>query len=76
MIIMMIMIMNVEHIWLTELDATQIKVSSAVAYDFNQLIYAVFHALHNKTHSLPCPLDFWPCPALPRPENNTFPVHP
>ena len=35
--------------------------------DFNQLIYAVFHALHNKTHSLPCPLDFWPCPALPCP---------
>ena len=56
MIIMMIMIMNVEHIWLTELDATQIKVSSAVAYDFNQLIYAVFHALHNKTHSFACRL--------------------
>ena len=33
-IIIMIMIMNVEYIW-------QIKVSSAVAYDFNHLIYAV-----------------------------------
>ena len=35
------MIMNVEYIWLTTINAMQIKVSSAVAYDFNQLMYAV-----------------------------------
>ena len=41
MIVTTIMIMNVEYIWLTSLNAVQIKVSSAVAYDFNHLIYAV-----------------------------------
>ena len=55
MIIITIMIMNVEYIWLTELDAMQIKVSSAVAYDFNQLIYAVCGPPH--------PADLDPCPA-------------
>ena len=39
MIIITILTMNVEYIWLTPLNAMQIKVSSAVAYDFNQLIY-------------------------------------
>ena len=32
---------DVEYIWLTSLNAMQIKVSYAVAYDFNQLIYTV-----------------------------------
>ena len=41
MIIITVMIMNVEYIWLTSLNEMQIKVSSAVAYDFNQLIYTV-----------------------------------
>ena len=40
-IIMVIMIMNVGHIWLNSPKAMQIKVSSAVAYDFNKLMYAV-----------------------------------
>ena len=40
MIIITIMIMNNEYIWLASLNAMQIKVSSAIAYDFNQLIYA------------------------------------
>ena len=39
MIIITILTMNVEYIWLTPLNAMQIKVSSAVAYDFNQLLY-------------------------------------
>ena len=38
---MMIMIMNVEYILLISLNAMQIKASSDVAYDFNQVIYAV-----------------------------------
>ena len=41
MIIIKVMILNVEYIWLISLYAMQIKVSSAVSYDFNQLIYAV-----------------------------------
>ena len=45
MMVMLIMItikiMNVEYIWLTSLNKMQINVSSAVAYDFNQLIYTV-----------------------------------
>ena len=53
--------MNVECIWLTSLNTMQIKVSSAVAYDFNQLIYTVC-ALTGRL-------------AAPR-EKKTFPVHP
>ena len=34
------MIMNNDYIWLASLNELQIKVSSAIAYDFNQLIYA------------------------------------
>ena len=41
MIIITIIIMNVEYIWLTLLNAIQIKVSYGVAYDFDQLIYTV-----------------------------------
>ena len=41
MIIITIEIMNVEYIWLTLLNAMQIKVSFAVTYDFNEPIYAV-----------------------------------
>ena len=42
---------NVECIWLTPLNAMQIKVSSAVAYDFNQLLcdYAVCAPPREKT---------------------------
>ena len=59
-----IMVMHVEYICLTSLNAMQIKVSSALAYDFNQLIYAVCGP--------PRPADLDPCPlprflALPRP---------
>ena len=32
--------MNNRYIWLASLNAMQIKVSSAIAYHFNQLIYA------------------------------------
>ena len=39
MIIITIFTMNVEYIWLTPRNAMQIKVASAVAYDFNQLLY-------------------------------------
>ena len=57
MIIITIMIMNVESIWLTALNARQIKVSSAVEYDFNQLIYTVYALVpHRFTPlSLPAP---------------------
>ena len=43
MMVMLIMItikiMNVEHIWLISLDAMWIKISFAVACDFNQLVF-------------------------------------
>ena len=49
MIIMMVMlimitikIINVEHIWLISLDAMWIKISFAVACDFNHLVYTVY----------------------------------
>ena len=42
MIIIKVMILNVEYIWLLSRNAMQIKVSFAVAYDFNQLIYTVY----------------------------------
>ena len=48
MIIITIMIMNVEYISLTSINTIQIKVSSTVAYDCNQLMYAVY---------APCPSD-------------------
>ena len=58
MMVMLIMItikiMNVEHIWLISLDAMWIKISFAVACDFNHLVYTVY--------SPP-----WPLPAPPRP---------
>ena len=57
MMVMLIMItikiMNVEHIWLISLDAMWIKISFAVACDFNHLVYTVY--------SPPRPL-----PTLPR----------
>ena len=40
-IIIMIKNMNVEYIFLFSHNAMQIKASSDVAYDFNQVIYAV-----------------------------------
>ena len=64
MIIMMVMlivitikIMNGEYILITSLNAMKIKISFAVAFDFNQLIYAV--------RSPPCPADLDPFPASP-----------
>ena len=47
-IIITIMIMNVGSIWLTALNARQIKVSSAVAYDFNQPILSLAPTRKNK----------------------------
>ena len=50
-----------------------IKISFAVAYNFNQLIYAVYSL------TLPCPAPYilaFPLPALPRPVKKSFPVHP
>ena len=55
MIIITIMIMNVESIWLTALNARQIKVSSAVAYDFNQLINTVYVLPHKFRPGCPYP---------------------
>ena len=57
MIIITIFTMNVEHIWLTPLNAMQIKVSSAVAYDFNQLLYdyAVCAPPRPLKKNIPCP---------------------
>ena len=42
MIIIKVMILNVEYIWLISLNAMQIAIFSAVANDFNQLIYTVY----------------------------------
>ena len=44
------MIMNNEYIWLPSLNAMQIKVSSAIAYDFNQLIYATCWYMKHPTN--------------------------
>ena len=55
MIIIMIMIMNVESIWLTALNARQIKVSSAMAHDFNQLLNTVYAPPHRFRPSCPYP---------------------
>ena len=70
-----IRIMNVKYICL---NAIQIKVSSAVAYDFNQLIYALappqrFRPLSRP--ALPHPIDFWTYPAPPS-EKMPFPPIP
>ena len=54
MIIITIEIMNVEYIWLALLNAMQIKVSSAVTYDFNEPIYAVCVPAH-RLRPLPRP---------------------
>ena len=53
LIMITIKIINVEHIWLISLDAMWIKISFAVACDFNHLVYTVY--------SPP-----WPLPAPPR----------
>ena len=71
-IIISIMIMNVEYIWLTLPKSIQFKVSPAVTYDFNQLIYAAC--------SRPADLDPFPASlrgflALPYSVKKTFPVH-
>ena len=55
MIIITMMIMNVESIWVTALNARQIKVSSAVAYDFNQLINTVYAPPHRFRPGCPYP---------------------
>ena len=61
-IIIMIKIMNFEYICEISLNAMQIKVSSAVAYDFNRPKYAV--------RAPPCPVDFDTFPTPPRPWKN------
>ena len=68
MMVMLIMItikiMNVKDIWLTSLNAIpQVKISFAVAYDFNQLIYA----LRAPPWPRPHPADLDPIPTLPCP---------
>ena len=71
--------MNVEDIWLSSLNAKQIKVSSAVTYDFNQLLYALC-ALPFIADLEACPTPPRRCLALSRPapprEKKTFLVHP
>ena len=70
MIKITIEIMNVEYFWITLLNAVQIKVSSAVTHDFNQLCPAdldPFLALPLWFLAFPCPapwkkrpyLDYW-----------------
>ena len=64
--------MNVEYIWLTLPKSIQFKVSPAVTYDFNQLIYAVC--------SRPADVDPFPASprgflALPYSVKKTFPAH-
>ena len=72
---------NVECIWLASLNAMQIEISIAVAYDFNQLIYAAcsqpqplparrFRPLPRTTLFGPAP----PCPAPPREKNLPRPL--
>ena len=64
MIIITIRNINVEYIWLPSLQTMQIKVSSAVGHDFNQLMYAL---------PRPADLDSFPAPpcflALPGPSS-------
>ena len=66
MIIITIMIINVGSIWLTALNARQIKVSSGVAYDFDQLIYTVYAPPHR----------FRPLSYPPRPGPQIFSLAP
>ena len=58
--------MNVEYIWLTSLNTMRINISFAVAYDFNQLTYAVCSS-PRRFRRFPRPVNFWPCPCPPRP---------
>ena len=75
MIILTIMIMDFDYIWITSLNPMQIKVFSALAFDFNQLVYAV---CGRPAPPRPADLDpfrapyrpFWPCPL-----KKTFLVH-
>ena len=71
--------MNVEYIWLSSHYAMQIKVSSAVTYDFNQLLCALcapplIEDLENISHP-PHRFLALPRPVSPR-EKKTFLVHP
>ena len=79
LIMIMIRIMNVEFIWLTSLNAIQIKVSSALAYNFNfnQLRKAV-GALPRRFRPLPCPANILAMtrPALPFPIHSCFVLAP
>ena len=67
---MVIMIMNFEYILLISLNAMQIKASSDVAYDFNQVIYAVC------AYAPPCKFRPLHCPGPSRHVKKTFPFHP
>ena len=49
MIMITIKIMNVEYIWRISLNAMQINASSAVTYDFNQLIHIFVNAVPHHT---------------------------
>ena len=70
-------LMNIEFIWLTSLNAIQIKVSSALAYNFNQLRKAV-GALSRRFRPLPCPANILAMtrPALPFPIHSCFVLAP
>ena len=58
---MTIKMMSDEYIWLTSLNAVWMKISFAVAYNFNQLIYAVC-ALPRRFRPLPySPSDVYSC---------------
>ena len=48
MIKTMIKIMDVEYIWLTSLNTMQIKVSSAMIYDFNQPVCICVNAVSSR----------------------------
>ena len=70
MIKITIMIMNVEYIWINSFNKMQTKASSAVAYDFNLLIYTVCSPPPPRPTDLPLPRRFV---VLPRPVKKTRP---
>ena len=75
MVMMMMMmittkIMNVEYIWRISLNAMQMKVSSAVTYDFNQLICIFVYLVYSPPRpALPYRERRVPRPSPSRPAN-------
>ena len=61
LIMIMTKIMNGKYIWIASLNAMKIKISFAVAYDFNQLI----HAVCSPPRPLPAPQILTPSPPHP-----------